>query len=88
MVSRSNTLVVERVPIDSLRAAEPPVRRHPEKQFKKLCRSVTKHGQLTPILGTSQREIIDKELLWRAQKAIGATHVDVIVIRGQVAGGN
>ena len=81
MSSRSNTLVVERGPIDSLRAAEPPVRRHSKKQFKKLCRSLAKYGQVTPILVTPEREIIDLELVWRALKANGATHVDVIVIR-------
>ncbi len=81
MFLRSNTVAVERVAIDSLRAAEPPVRRHPEKQFKKLCRSLAKYGQVTPILVTPEREIIDLELVWRALKANGANHVDVIVIR-------
>jgi hypothetical protein len=81
MFLRSNTVAVERVAIDSLRAAEPAVRRHPEKQFKKLCRSLAKYGQVTPILVTPEREIIDLELVWRAQKANGATHVDVIVIK-------
>src|ERR1700730_11006528 len=81
MFLRSNSVAVERVPIDSLRAAEPPVRRHPEKQFKKLRRSLAKYGQVWPILVTPEREIIDLELVWRALKANGATHVDVIVIR-------
>ena len=81
MFLSSNSVVVERVAIDSLRAAEPPVRRHPEKQFEKLCRSLAKYGQVTPILVTPEGEIIDLELVWRALKANGATHVDVIVIR-------
>src|SRR6202048_1268407 len=81
MFLRSNTVAVERVAIDSLRAAEPAVRRHPEKQFKTLCRSLAKYGQVRPILMTPEREIIDLELVWRALKANGATHVDVIVIR-------
>jgi hypothetical protein len=81
MLLRSNSVAVERVAIDSLRAAEPAVRRHPKKQFNKLCHSLAKYGQVTPILVTPEREIIDLELVWRAQKANGATHVDVIVIR-------
>jgi hypothetical protein len=81
MFSKSNSVVVERVAIDLLRAAEPAVRRHPEKQFKKLCRSTAKWGQVIPILVTPEHEIIDLELVWRALKANKATHVDVIVIR-------
>jgi DNA modification methylase len=37
-------------------------------------------GQVTPILVTSDGEIIDLEFVWRALKANGATHVDVIVV--------
>src|SRR2546429_1988731 len=81
MSSISNTLVVERAATDSLSGTQPPVRRHPEKQFKKLCRSLAKYGQVTPILVTPEGEIIDLELVWQALKANGATHVDVIVIR-------
>jgi hypothetical protein len=80
MSSRSNSLVVERAATDSLSAAEP-VRHHPKKQFKKLCRSLAAYGQVMPILVTPEGKIIDLELVWRALKAIGATHVDVIVIR-------
>lgn len=80
MSSRSNSVVVERVAIDSLSAAEL-VRHHPKKQFKKLRRSLAKWGQVTPILATPEGKIIDLELVWLALKANGATHVDVIVIR-------
>src|SRR5580692_10841856 len=76
----SNSLSVQRVPIDSLRATEPPVRRHPEKQFDNLRKSLENFGQVLPIPVTDKRRIIDHELVWRAMKAIGATHVDVIVI--------
>src|SRR5260370_18511537 len=81
MSSRSNSVVVERAATDSLSATQPPVRHHPTKQFKKLCRSLAKYGQVTPILVTPKGEIIDLELVWRALKANGATHVDVIVVR-------
>jgi DNA methylase len=81
MSSISNTLVVERAATDSLSGTQPPVRHHPKKQFKKLCRSLAKYGQVTPILVTPEGEIIDLELVWRALKANGATHVDVIVVR-------
>src|SRR6266404_234348 len=80
MSQRSNSVVVERAATESLSAAEP-VRHHPKKQFKKLCRSLAKYGQVTPILVTPEGKIIDLELVWRAQMANGATHVDVIVIR-------
>jgi DNA methylase len=81
MFSRSNSMAVERVAIDSLSAAEPPVRHHPKKQLQKLCRSLAAYGQVMPILVTPGGKIIDLELVWRALKANGATHVDVIVIR-------
>jgi hypothetical protein len=80
MLLRSNSLTVERVAIGSLRAVDPPVRRHPKKQFTKLRRSLKVFGQVTPILATPDGEIIDLELVWRALKANGATHVDVIVV--------
>ena len=83
MFSRSNSLTVERVAIDSLTAVDPPVRRHPKKQLAKLSRSLARFGQVTPILVTPGGEIIDLELVWRALKANGATHVDVVVVAGK-----
>jgi DNA modification methylase len=80
MFSRSNSLTVERVAIDSLTATDPPVRRHPKKQLAKLSRSLATFGQVTPILVAPDGEIIDLELVWRALKANGATHVDVVVV--------
>jgi DNA modification methylase len=76
----SNSLSVQRVPIDSLWPAAAPVRRHPKKQFAKVLKSLEAFGQVTPILATPDGEIIDLELVWRALKANGATHVDVIVV--------
>jgi DNA modification methylase len=76
----SNSLSVQRVPIDSLWPAAAPVRRHPKRQFAKVLRSLEAFGQVTPILATPEGEIIDLELVWRALKANGATHVDVIVV--------
>jgi hypothetical protein len=83
MLLRSNSLTVERVAIDSLRAADPPVRRHPKKQFKKVCRSLEAFGQVTPIPVTPDGEIIDLELVWRALEANGAAYVNVIVVAGK-----
>jgi hypothetical protein len=76
----SNSLAVQRVPIDSLNSLEPPVRRHPEKQVAKLRKSVQIFGQVVPILVTPEYQIVDHELVWRAMKENGATHVDVIVV--------
>jgi len=76
----SNSLAVQRVTIDSLQPVDPPVRRHPEKQAAKLRKSLEVFGQVVPILVTPEYQIIDHELVWRAMKAIGATHVDVIVV--------
>jgi DNA modification methylase len=77
---RSNSLVVQRVPIVCLQPLGPPVRRHPEKQAAKLRKSLAIFGQVVPILATPEFKIIDHELVWRAMKANGATHVDVIVV--------
>ena len=76
----SNSLSVQRVPIDSLRPAEAPVRRHPKKQLAKVRKSLEVFGQVTPILVGPNWEIIDHELVWQALKAIGATRIDVIVV--------
>jgi hypothetical protein len=77
----SNSLVVQHVAVDTLRPSSVPVRRHPKKQLAKLRKSLEVFGQVTPILATPDGEIIDLELVWRALKANGATHADVIVIR-------
>jgi hypothetical protein len=76
----SNSLSVQRVPIDSLLPSEMSVRRHPEKQLAKIRKSVEMFGQVTPILVTPKFQIIDLELVWHAMMAIRATHVDVIVV--------
>jgi DNA methylase len=83
MFSRSNSMAVERVAIDSVSAVEPPVRHHPKKQFEKVCRSVAANGQVMPVLVSPEGKIIDHELVWRALKANGASHVDVIVIKNK-----
>lgn len=76
----SNSLSVQRVPIESLRPGETPVRRHPKKQFAKILKSLEAFGQVTPVLATPDGEIIDLELVWRALKANGATHINVIFV--------
>jgi DNA modification methylase len=81
----SNSLAVQRVTIDSLQPSDPPVRRHPEKQAAKLRKSLTAFGQVVPVLVTPGYQIIDHELVWRAMKANGATHVDVIVVADKSA---
>jgi DNA modification methylase len=81
----SNSLAVQNVPIDSLQPLDTPVRRHPEKQAAKLRKSVKIFGQVVPVLVTPEYQIIDRELVWRAMKANGATHVDVIVIADKSA---
>jgi DNA modification methylase len=76
----SNSMSVQRVPTDALRPAPTPVRRHPKKQLAKVRKSLEAFGQVTPILVSSDWEIIDHELVWQALKEIGATHVDVIIV--------
>src|SRR5258705_12791264 len=76
----SNSMSVQRVPTEALRPAPAPVRRHPKKQLAKVRKSLEAFGQVTPILVSSDWEIIDHELVWQALKGIGATHVDVIVV--------
>ena len=80
MRPKSNSLVVERLTIDSLRPMEGPIRHHPKTQFEKLCRSVAAFGQVLPIPITPEHRIIDLEQIWRALKNTGATHVDVVVV--------
>jgi DNA modification methylase len=76
----SNSLVVQRVAVDALTPSSAPVRRHPKKQLAKVRKSLEAFGQVTPILVSSNWEIIDHELVWLALKEIGATHVDAIVV--------
>ncbi len=79
----SNQLVIQRVPIDQLRAMEPAVRRHPQKQLEKLQRGLKQFGQVIPVPVTSDNRIIDLELVWRALKANGESYIDTVVIEGQ-----
>lgn len=80
---RSNSIVVQRLAIDALKPSSAPVRRHPKKQLAKIRKSLKAFSQVTPILVSPELEIIDLELVWRAMKLNGATHVDVIVVEGK-----
>jgi DNA modification methylase len=80
MKSLSNHLSVDRVPIDSLKPSEPVLRRHPKKQMDILRRGLERFGQIIPIPVTPDSQIIDLELVWRALKANGASHVDVTFV--------
>lgn len=83
MVLKSNYLVIERLPIDRLRPMEPAVKDHPERQMNILRRGLKHYGQIIPIPTSPDYQIIDLEAVWRALKAIGATHVDVTVVHGK-----
>lgn len=79
-ILRSNHLGVHRVPINSLKPIEPVLRRHPKKQMEVLQRGLERFGQIIPIPVTPESQIIDLELVWRALKANGASHVDVTFV--------
>jgi DNA methylase len=76
----SNSMSVQRVPIDELKPAERPIRHHSKKQRAKIQKSVDAFGQVAPVPVTPDGEIIDLELVWRTLKESGATHVNVLVI--------
>jgi hypothetical protein len=76
----SNSMSVQRVPIDELKPAKRPIRHHSKKQRAKIQKSVDVFGQVAPIPVTPKGEIIDLQLVWRTLKESGATHVNVIVI--------
>lgn len=82
-MSLSNHMSVDRVPIDSLKPMEPAVRHHPKKQIDILRRGLKRFGQVIPIPVTPDSQIIDLELIWRALKANGASHVDVTIVHNR-----
>jgi DNA modification methylase len=81
VLSKSNQMVVQRVPIDSVRPMEPSVRTHSKKQDRGALRSFENYGQLLPLPTSETGEILDLQMMWTAMKAAGATHVDVVVIK-------
>jgi len=76
-------MVVERVPIDSIRPMEPRVREHSRQQIRAAERSTDRYGQLLPIPISERGEILDLEMIWIVLKNAGATHIDVVVIRNK-----
>ena len=77
-----NSQNFQRLAIDLLRPSPLTCRRHPRKQIEKLQRSLEAFGQVMPVswLILPDGEIVDHELVWRALKANGASHVDVIIV--------
>lgn len=77
---RSNELVVESVPIASLRPVAPAIRTHSKKQRGKLRRLLEAYGQVSPVLVGPDYSIVDHQLVWEELKALGHSMINVIVI--------
>ena len=77
---RLNSLVVQRVPIDSVRLPGLAVLQNPKKQIEKAQKLIARFGQIPAVLAEPNGEILFWEEVWLALKADGATHVDVMFV--------
>ena len=77
---RLNSLVVQRVPIDSVRLPCLAVLQNPKKQIEKAQKLIARFGQIPAVLAEPNGEILFWEEVWLALKADGATHVDVMFV--------
>ena len=72
-------LVVEYVPIDSIRANSYNPNRQSEHDFELLCKSIAADGFTQPVIvNKSTNEIVDGEHRWRACRALGFSEVPIV----------
>jgi DNA modification methylase len=76
----SNSLTVQRVPIDAVGPSDAPFRRHPATELNKIRKSFEKFGVVNPLLVTRNGTIVDGEARWQVLKESGASYIEVIVI--------
>jgi DNA modification methylase len=74
-----NQLLMQKVPLDSLKEPAAPLRRHSAAKQRKLKKSLDHYGMLVPLL-VAKGEIVDGVARVEAAKAIGLQHVPVIDI--------
>ena len=74
---------IQRVPVDELKLAKAPVRRHPPKEVEKTRRLLTKLGQVLPVLAAPDGEIIFGDVIWLGLKANGSSEVDALIVNGK-----
>lgn len=74
-------LVIEYVPINSIKPNAYNANRQSEHEFELLCKSIEEDGFTQPIVALKeQREIIDGEHRWRAASTLGFTEVPVVFL--------
>lgn len=73
-------LVIEYVPIDSLKPNDYNPNRQSEHDFELLCKSIDEDGMTQPVVALrATRVIVDGEHRWRACKALGLEQVPVVL---------
>jgi hypothetical protein len=80
MRSNKNSLVVPRVPIDTLRLAELAVLENPKKQVETAQKFLEAFNQVPAVYAAPDGEILFWEEIWLALKANGATEVDAVIV--------
>lgn len=75
-----NSLVVQRVPIDTLRSPDVTLLHHPKKQIEKAKNFLNAFGQVPPVIAASSGEILCWEETWLALKERGDGFVDVVFV--------
>jgi ParB-like chromosome segregation protein Spo0J len=73
-------LIIDYVPIDSLRSANRRVRRASAAQDGRISASIAQFGVCQPILVNGQNQIVHGHGIWEAAQRMGLSEVPVIVI--------
>lgn len=78
-----NSVVIETVPIDTLRLPLLTLLRHPKKQVEKAKNFLQSFGQIPPVIAAPNGEILAWEEIWLARKNRGDDVVDVVFVQGK-----
>lgn len=73
-----NNLNIEIVKILRLQTLPRRVRKHSEKQLRKLRRSIDKYGQIVPVIIDDDNNVIDGEAIYLAMLKLGYDEINVI----------